>query len=62
MTMTAKEALAEVGQVNERLRGLDAMLHRAVCKPTPATIALTQQQIADAMAEKEHLLQLIQAS
>jgi hypothetical protein len=58
--MTAEEALAEVGKVSERLRELDAMLHRAIRNPASRAVPLLQQEIADAMARKEWLFDQIQ--
>jgi hypothetical protein len=54
--MDAEQALAEVGKVNERLRELDTMLHRAVRNPASQAVPLLQQQIADAIGHKEWLL------
>jgi hypothetical protein len=61
LTMTPAEALTELGKVNERLRELDRMLRRAL-RDHPASRAapLLQQEIADAMARKEWLLDQIQ--
>jgi hypothetical protein len=60
--VTAEEALAEVGKVNERLRELDGMLRHAL-RDHPASRAapLLQQEIADAMARKDWLLDQIQS-
>jgi hypothetical protein len=59
--MTAEEALAEVGKVNDRLRELDGMLRHAL-RDYPASRAtpLLQQEIGDAMARREYLMQLVQ--
>jgi hypothetical protein len=53
--MDADQALAEVGKVNERLKELDAMLHRAVRDPASQAVPLLHQQIADTMTRKELL-------
>ena len=59
--MTPEEALAEVEKVNERLRELDRMLHRAL-RDHPASRAapLLQQEIEEALARKDWLLGQIQ--
>jgi hypothetical protein len=58
--MTADEALAEVGKVNTRLRELDRMLRRAVRDPASRAVPLLHQEIADAMASRDHLMQFVQ--
>jgi hypothetical protein len=58
--MTAEEALTEVGKVTERLKELDEMLHRAVRNSTSEAIPLLQQQIEDAMARRDYLMQFVQ--
>jgi hypothetical protein len=61
MTMTAEEALAKVGKVNDRLRELDGMLRHAL-RDHPASRAtpLLQQEIGDAMARRDQLMQFVQ--
>jgi hypothetical protein len=58
--MTAKEALAEVGKVNERLQELDRKLLCATSDPVSEAVPQLHQEIAEAMARKEWLLGQIQ--
>jgi phage shock protein A len=58
--MTAKEALAEVGKVNEHLQELRQKLHQARTGPISEVIPRLQQEIAEATARKEWLLARIQ--
>jgi len=60
MTMTADEALAEVGKVNDRLRELDVMLRHVVRDPASRAVPLLQQEIADSMARRDQLMQFVQ--
>jgi hypothetical protein len=59
--MTAEEALAEVGKVNERLRELDRMLHLALRDhPASKAASLLQQEIEEALSRKAWLLGQVQ--
>jgi hypothetical protein len=60
MTMTAEEALAEVGKVTELLKQLDKKLHHAISDPTSKAVPLLQREISDVMARKEWLFDHIQ--
>jgi hypothetical protein len=60
MTMTAEEALAEVGKVNELLKQLDKKLHHAISDPTSKAVPLLHREISDVMARKERLFDQIQ--
>jgi hypothetical protein len=58
--MTVKEALAEVGKVNERLQELDRKLLYATSDPGSEAIPQLQQEIAETTARKEWLLGQVQ--
>jgi hypothetical protein len=58
--MTVKEALAEVGKVNEWLQELDRKLLSATSDPGSEAIPQLQQEIAETMARKEWLLGQVQ--
>jgi hypothetical protein len=58
--MTAEEALAEVGKVNELLTMLDEKLQQAMSDPGSEAIPQLQQEISEAMARKEWLFDQIQ--
>jgi hypothetical protein len=57
--MTAEEALAEVGKVNERLRELEEKRHQAASCPITEALPQLQQEIAGAAARKEWLFRSI---
>jgi hypothetical protein len=58
--MTAEEAIAEVGKLNDRLRELDEKVHQAMNGPASEAIPQLQQAIAEATARKQWLLAQIQ--
>jgi hypothetical protein len=58
--MTAKEALAEVGKVNERLQELDEKLRCAMSDPGSEAVLQLHQEITEAMSRKEWLFSQIQ--
>jgi predicted translin family RNA/ssDNA-binding protein len=60
MTMTAEEALAEVGKVTEQIRELEQKLRQATSGTASEAIPQLQQEIAEATARKEWLLDQIQ--
>jgi hypothetical protein len=60
MTMTAEEAIAEVGKLNDRLRELDEKVRQAMNGPASEAIPQLQQEIAEATARKQWLLAQIQ--
>jgi hypothetical protein len=55
-----EEALAEVGEITERLRMLEDKLRQAMTGPASAAIPQLQQEIAQATARKEWLLDQVQ--
>jgi hypothetical protein len=58
--MTAKEALAEVDKVNNRLRDLEEDLQRAMSDPGSESVPQLQQELYEATARKEWLLAQLQ--
>jgi hypothetical protein len=58
--MTAEEALAEVGTVNERLTMLNEKLQQAMSDPGSEAIPQLQQEISEALARKRWLLEQIE--
>jgi hypothetical protein len=58
--MTAEEAIAEVGKLNDRLRELDEKIRQAMKGPAWEAIPQLQQEIAEATARKQWLLAQIQ--
>jgi predicted translin family RNA/ssDNA-binding protein len=57
--MTAEEALAEVGQINEWLQELEEKLQCAMSDPGSEAVPQLHQEIAEATARKEWLFDQI---
>jgi hypothetical protein len=58
--MTAEEAIAEVGKLNDRLRERDEKVRQAMNGRASETIPQLQRGIAEATARKQCLLAQIQ--
>jgi hypothetical protein len=58
--MTAEEALAEIDKVKNRLRDLEEDLQRAMSDPGSESVPQLQQEISEATARKEWLLEQLQ--
>jgi hypothetical protein len=58
--MTAEEALAEIGNVNERLQELEDKLQCAMSDPGSESIPQLHQEIVEARGRKEWLVGQVQ--
>jgi predicted nucleic acid-binding Zn-ribbon protein len=58
--MTAEEALAEIDKVKNRLRDLEEDLQRAMSDPGSESVPQLQQEISEATARREWLLEQLQ--